>query len=130
MRPRRTTTLWPSFDASPYLRWYDPEDWTCWHLVRAFHERELGIDLPDYAGDSRTVQFVAAETSTAWLEVAPPAFGDVAVFGLTREAHGHVGVVVESRSMLHVVAGRATKIDRFDGPGWMPTLRGFFRWMG
>lgn len=119
---------WPRCDTAPYMRFWDPDEWTCWHLVVAFYRRELDIILPDYETGSTAERFAAAAASGDWQAVEIPRHGDLAVFGLSREYHGHAGVVVEPLRMLHVVKDQATRLERFDGPGWAPTLRGFFRW--
>ena len=131
---------WPHFDSRPYLRWWDDDTWTCGHLVLAFYARELNIQLPHeiigygQVPDSLMLAWkhkaIGEAKEWGWIKQAAPSFGDVAVFGETPEFDGHVGVVVKPMHVLHVLEGGPTTISRYDGPGWGPTLRGFYRWQG
>lgn len=140
-RPRLLTAsgapAWPRFDAAPYLRFFDPHSWTCYHVVVEFHRRELGVELPLYGVEfypdiDIPAEVAAAKATPAWGEVDPAEarFGDVVTFRHRPGFDTHVGVIVAPGRMLHVLERGETCIVRYDGPAWAPRLSGIFRWIG
>lgn len=131
---------WRHFDPAPY--WHDYRDgiWTCWHVVVAFYDRELGIELPLYgagrSGDLGVRELGAAlatgKSAPIWHPVERPAFGDVVTFFGDSSAaiDTHVGVVVAPREMLHVYRDSGTRIERFDQGQWQRRLTGVYRYGG
>lgn len=88
-----------------------PRAYHCWGLVRAVYRDCLGIDLPTYgeisARDlSRAARAIGAgQDVEPWHDVDTPQAYDVCVMALPRRRWpGHVGVMVDSRTVMHVEA--------------------------
>lgn len=108
---------WPSV-ARPWWERYiglpfgdQPGEVTCWGLVVEIYRRELGIELPLYGEISARDLIRVAQAmrhgdrvEDGWRVVAPPqAFDVVAMSGPTGGVSVvHVGVMVDSRRILHV----------------------------
>lgn len=113
----------------------------CWGLVRLFMA-EAGVVLPDYsetpAADLMAVarDVTAAAASETWLKVDRGALqpGDVVLLtarakvdGRPRTLPGHVGVMIDSRRMLHVEESTASVVVPLGHPSVRNRLAGFFR---
>lgn len=113
----------------------------CWGMVRMFLA-ELKIDAADYsetpAADLLAVvrDVTAAAASDTWLKVDRNALqmGDVVLLtartrvdGRPRTMPGHVGVMIDSRRMLHVEESTASVIVPLGHPSVRNRLAGFFR---
>jgi cell wall-associated NlpC family hydrolase len=117
------------------VRWFDPDSWTCWHLVVEFYSRKLGIELPRYGIEEYPVTkipepFTAAKTSGLWVEVEAERFGDVVTFARRKGFDHHVGVVVAPKMVMHVLEGAMTVLQRYDHRGLAAQVSGLFRWRG
>jgi hypothetical protein len=126
--------VWPShFFSTPYMRWFDRKEWTCWHLVLDFYDREFGIKLPRYGVDDYPNiaigrEFANAKGSGLWTAVDQPTFGDVATFWEVHPAFdNHVAVMVAPSRMMHVQLDNFTTIVRYDSPVWGNRRTGLFR---
>ena len=84
----------------------------CWGLVRLVLREECGVDLPKYGDISaRDLLRIARAMETGkdeeiWREEMTPRAFDVVVMRLPSRAWpGHVGVMVDGKTMLHTEKG-------------------------
>ena len=98
---------WAKYVGIPFLDGgRDMAGLDCWGLVRLIYAQELDIDLPDYgevsAKDLLRVARSLDDGSERWLSVDDPAeFDLVAMRFYDRAWVGHVGVMVDARTMIH-----------------------------
>lgn len=98
---------WGKYVGIPFLdRGRDMAGLDCWGLVRLIYAQERGIELPDYGEVSSTDLLRVARSldagSERWLPVeVPEAFDLVAMRLYDRAWIGHVGVMVDARTMIH-----------------------------
>jgi probable lipoprotein NlpC len=110
------------------------EGLNCWTLVCLVYREHLGISLPTYQDafvsldEHREVDalFHGERAREPWMVVDQPSAFDVAVFRRGRHLT-HVGLVVRNGVMLHVTAGRAAAIERYDSGQWAPRLQHLYR---
>lgn len=106
----------------------------CWTLVCLVYREKLGITLQTYQDDfvsldeHREVEslFHGERSRETWTLVDQALPFDVAVFRRGR-CLTHVGLVVRPGLMLHVTAGRAVAIERYDSGQWKPRLQHLYR---
>jgi cell wall-associated NlpC family hydrolase len=103
----------------------------CWGLVRLVYAGELGIDLPDHAGDyvdtgDRGAILPLVEDARAdWWPVRTVArAGDLV---LMRQAPWHVGVVVGRGRMLHIPEGGTSCIEPYETGRWGNRVEDIYR---
>lgn len=111
-----------------------PGSYDCWGLIFSVYRDRLGIDLPAYGEISAAdILRIRREISTRvgddiWDRVQHPQEFDVAVMRLpTGKAHGHVGVMVNSRCVMHVERASHVAIERIDGVTIRNRILGFYR---
>lgn len=108
----------------------------CWGLVHLVYA-DCGVQLPSYAeGYASTLEraeiaalIAGAAVSRPWAEVPPVAATrarDVVLFRRAG-APAHVGLAVAPGLMLHVSAGHAARLERYDDGRWQPRRAGIFR---
>ena len=119
---------------------FNPDGWTkhdgfhCWSLVwDMLQHDDLNIQLPTYrerftnALDTAHIEPIMYEgLERQWRQVETPAFGDLIFFRIGRYLC-HVGFILDTRYMIHVMAGINTSMDRFTTPIWTPRCYGVFR---
>lgn len=107
----------------------------CWTLVCLVYLEQLGIALPTYQDDFVSLEehrevealFHGERGKDVWSPVNIETSFDVAVFRRGRFL-SHVGIVVRPGAMLHVTAGGAVGIERYDtSPQWKPRLQHIYR---
>ena len=107
----------------------------CWGLARLVYARELGIELPSYAGAyvcSAEREEVAglldeAERAGPWRRVAgeaPPPFA-ILLFRRGR-LRSHVGVAIDARRMLHMDERAGASVVRLADPRFASRFMGAF----
>lgn len=114
----------------------------CWGLYRLVSAERYGVHLPShsdgYTGlDSpqgrRQISSIIADrvASRNWqqLEVGQVKVGDLALFDVAGEPH-HIGMVISRSSMLHILKGTDSCVQRMDSPEWESRFRAFFRYAG
>ena len=97
----------------------------CWGLVCLVYKEQLGIELPLYKGifinQSLDSLKKAARTyqigKEAWQLVSTPNPYDVIMLR-TGKYIWHVGVVVDKRSMLHILSGINSMVEDYTGMLW------------
>jgi cell wall-associated NlpC family hydrolase len=104
----------------------------CWGLVRQVYSRELGIELPSYAGYNDSLDgdaFAAAfgQENSAWKEVegAPKEY-DVAWCRIVG-VECHCGVILGNRLMLHSMEGVDSCIVSTSTPAWQRRILRCYR---
>lgn len=107
----------------------------CWGLAFVVFAAELGIAIPDYAQEYDGPADLASlgpliggeRLARPWRAVTgvPRAF-DIAIFRRGR-IDSHIGIVVNSRQMLHVARGDCGKIEAFADRPWNVRLSGIVR---
>ena len=101
---------WAKYVGVPFLdRGRDMAGLDCWGLVCLIYAQELGIDLPHYgevsAKDLLRVARSIGKGQESWEPTNDPAAFDVVVMRLYDRAWvGHVGVMVDARTMIHTEA--------------------------
>jgi cell wall-associated NlpC family hydrolase len=121
----------------PFL--YDGRDKNgldCWGLVWAVYVDQLGIILPDYKGmftDGslptllRRAKLMDAEREK-WerrSQYESPQPFDVILLR-TKGVPSHVGVVIDSRRMLHITEGINSCVEDYTGLMWKDRVIGFY----
>lgn len=98
---------WGKYVGIPFLdRGRDMAGLDCWGLVRLIYAQERGIELPDY-GEISVKDLLRVSRSIdrgqeAWEPTDKPRAFDVAVMRYYgRGLVGHVGVMVDARTMIH-----------------------------
>jgi cell wall-associated NlpC family hydrolase len=91
---------------------------SCWGLVRLFYRTEMSIELPDIKN--------GASMGGVWYPVALPVLGDVLVFRVER-IQRHVGIALDTTSMLHVDECKRSCIENFKGFTWNNRLLRIYR---
>lgn len=110
----------------------DWSGWDCWGLVFVAHRELLGVDIPvlaadyDLATSFAELGAVVDRERPAWAEVEKPAFGDVALFKISR-FETHVAFVLDRGLMLHCLHGAGTLCERLDTLTWARRRAGYFR---
>ncbi|OJU12760.1 MAG: hypothetical protein BGN85_08845 [Alphaproteobacteria bacterium 64-11] len=110
----------------------------CWGLVRLVHEREAGIELPDYGEIGAFELAVVARhmrydaDADPWVKVSnlPRRTFDVVVmrrFGDHGRAPIHVGIMVSDRHMLHVENPADSHLVTLEHPTVKPRILEVYR---
>lgn len=127
---------WGAYIGIPFLDGgRDLDGLDCWGLVAQVYADQLEVRLPLHEGvgaaNHRSVaQAMQAGCATGpWHRVESPRDFDVMV--ARRDHHsrypGHVGVMVGSSRVLHVLQGRDVHLERLDAPGRQSLVLGFYR---
>ena len=111
-----------------------PDGFDCWGLVREVYGREFGIELPDYldgfvrGGDEKRIGQLVREERQGWRTIWPGAEqpGDGILLRVRGEPM-HIGIVVEPGTMLHVMAGCNSVLERYRSIMWEKRVEGFYR---
>lgn len=105
----------------------------CWTLACLIYAEQLHITLPTYTDGyisldehAEIASLFEDEAGFRWREVEVPAEFDLAVFRRGR-FETHVGIVVRTSVMLHVVGEDQSKIERFNNGVWKHRLQRFYR---
>lgn len=126
---------WQGYIGTPFSeKGRDHSGLDCWGLVRLVYAEKLGVDLPSYAENYRDsndrevlTALVEAEKKSRWLAVEKPKPYDVIILTMMG-LPTHVGVVVNSRQMLHILKGTNAVLEDFTGLKWRNRVKGFARW--
>lgn len=126
---------WNAYIGTPFAeKGRDKSGLDCWGLVRLVYAEHLQIDLPSYAeryrdtNDRETLNaLVEAEKNCKWVAVDKPKPYDVVILTMLG-LPTHVGVVVNSRQMLHCLKGSNTVLEDFTSLKWRHRVKGFLRW--
>lgn len=103
-------------------------DFGCFTVVRRALEL-LGHTIPDYTlGLTECARLAELQARLAQhaAEVAEPRRGDVVLLQVCGEP-GHIGIMINSREMLHCMEGTATCIERLSSPRWRGRIVGYWR---
>lgn len=116
----------------------------CWGLLWLVEREVFGTRVPSFAGDygdtqdhARIAALIEANLP-GWLPVVEPGLeSGLCCFGAERPGDGvllrrrgrplHVGVVVAPARMLHIEAGTASVLDRYDGLKERHRVLGIYR---
>lgn len=92
----------------------------CFGLLRLFYEKELGIDLPDYDKDYPEDWWTEASLITdlykeyKFKKVKTFEFGNVILFKNSSTVPGHIGIVIDPSTFLHMTrTGAGTNNYRY-----------------
>lgn len=104
----------------------------CWGLVRLIYADQLGITLPSYgeisARDLLGVARAIEGGQEAWrVSELPDAFDVVAMRFYSRSWVGHVGVMVDSKKLIHVEKATAAVVVPLGHPSVRFRIAGFRR---
>ena len=107
----------------------------CWGLVCLILREERGIILPDYSGvflsqdpvNLRRVARLMSREKERWRRVERPKPFDGLLLRTGAYTY-HVGLVVDRRRMIHVMAGTNSVVEPFDGIEWRNRVEEFRRY--
>lgn len=114
---------WSRWVGIPY-----EEPFGCFTFVCRVMAAEFGVPEADYAAgvhDTPLARAIALRDglSRHCERVESPQEGDLILI-----RPGHIGIVLNSRDMLHANAGHESRIERFNSPVWKPAIEGFYRY--
>lgn len=107
----------------------------CWGLVLLVHQRERGVELPDYAAlydraeDDPKVERAFENRATGPYErvlLAARRELDILVFNVAGRAR-HCGLVLEGGKFLHIHRGTGSCIESLETSRWKHRLEGVYR---
>jgi cell wall-associated NlpC family hydrolase len=107
----------------------------CYGLIWLVYKEQLAIELPSYAGIfqnqsfeslRRVARFIATHKNT-WRQVEDPRLFDMIILRSGRYLW-HVGIVVDSRRMLHIMDGINSCIEDYTGLIWKNRVEEFRRY--
>lgn len=111
----------------------------CFGLVRLVYKEKLGIDLPSFSGifsdqspaTLRKVAKVMKLYRERWTKVDP---GEQRIYDAIMLRTGaytwHVGLVIDRRNMLHIMAGIESCVEEYTGLLWRDRIDEFRRYHG
>jgi len=111
----------------------------CWGLVHLVLKEQFGVTTPDYAEHSGSEvlsnarAFQEAAGSLTWLRVTHPRAGDCALMTAmtdgerSRRVPGHVGIMIDSKTVLHVWEATAACLMPLDHARLRTRILGFYR---
>jgi cell wall-associated NlpC family hydrolase len=107
----------------------------CWKLVCLIYRERLGIILPTFTGifldhspeTLKEVSRTMKEEKQKWIKVEKPAIYDVVLLR-TGIMSNHVGLVLDSRRMIHIMDGIDSCIEEYTGLQWKNRIEGFYRY--
>ena len=114
----------------------DPSGCDCWGLVTLVYRERLGIELPSWSGVFKDqslgclkqVARAMAIERDRWLKVDTPEPMDVIMLR-TGKYVWHVGIVIDSFNMLHVMTGINSVIESYKGLYWKNRVEEFRRYV-
>jgi len=105
----------------------------CWGLLRLVYKDFLKVDLPSYIDDYTKIEnrtkltyLIKQGIQEDWISVQDPIKFDGALLRILG-TETHVGVMINSKDMLHVHIGTETCIENVHSRKWKHQLIGFFR---
>lgn len=103
----------------------------CWGLVRLVLKEQYGKALPALSyspGDKAEIAALIDTTKplVAAVKIESPEAGDVLLM-LVHGLPNHVGVMVDSHSVLHVTKGTLSRVERIDNVSIRSRIEGFYR---
>lgn len=110
----------------------DFNGWDCWGLVHCYFKEVKGVALPAYLDYDSTTEYQQLESlinqaKPAWVAVAEPEQGDVALFNLSGHPT-HVALVIDKRNALHAESRPGTFMEPMNGAMWAKRLEGIYRY--
>jgi len=103
----------------------------CFGLVKLISKNELNIDIPEYTYRDAEDASQASRTLTSgreeWMKVIKPRIGDVIMLRISG-LPVHIGLVIDSRRMIHSLRGHNSAIELFDCDKWKNRIDGFYRY--
>lgn len=112
--------------------------WDCWGLVFAAYRDVLGIAIPSYHDDYKSVasneeleQLITSERDSSWIEVTEQKHrpGDLVLLRIEGRST-HVGIVVVEGMMLHTDIDVGTAYESYRGTEWKDRIVGVWRYAG
>lgn len=123
-----------SFVGAPFVELGRGPAFDCWGLVRAVYAARLDVTLPDYGEISASDLVRVARTmgpaadTDPWASVDQPQEFDLAIMSWPgRRWPGHVGVMIDARTVLHVEAASAACLVPLDHHSIRHRVLGFRR---
>lgn len=117
----------------------DYEAWDCYGLILCAFRDVHGVTLPAFemgyatAGETRQDREAIAGLIDSgrpfWRPVAAPAASDVALLNIGGRPV-HVGLMLDTRRMLHAEKKIGTAVERVTAPMWRDRIEGFYRYAG
>jgi len=97
----------------------------CWGLVCLVYKEQLGIDLPLCKGIFVNQSIASLKKAAraynigkeAWQKVSTPTPFDVVMLR-TGKYIWHVGVIIDTRRMLHILSGINSMVEEYTGMLW------------
>lgn len=107
----------------------DRKGWDCWGLVRTVYAEELGVLLPEWAAhessfDNDRISVEVQEAHEYFTRLEQPEPMAIAWFS-SKNIYAHVGVVVDSQTMLHCTVGKDTCVEPWKARSHL--LKGFYK---
>lgn len=136
MDPRLTTLeeFASSMVGTPFLdKGRTREGCDCWGVCVLAYREVYGVELLSLDGgyertsDAKVLEeVVKKEQASHWRQVEKPEPGDVVVLRV-KGRHSHIGLVLNSREMLHAQEGTEACVERYDGVLWGKRVVDFWR---
>jgi len=110
----------------------DREGLDCWGLFRLIYKDALKIDLPSYVEEYATteerevIHHLISTGLADWSPIKTPQLYDGILFRIFG-TETHIGMMLDSQTMIHVHVGIDTCIEPVYSPRWKSRLVGFFR---
>jgi len=111
-----------------------PDEFDCWGLVKFIYQREMGINVPDYAisaFESDKINDTVQRDRKGWQEVEVVQPGDLMFFSmdyLDQSFINHVGMSVGTGSFIHVIRGHNVSVSKLRNHFWSMRYKGAVRW--
>ena len=113
-----------------------PKTFDCWGLLQHVAKEEFGWFWDDYEeaykGHGMATGedgLAAAYASGMWKAIERKDVQPGDVVHLAHAQHlAHVGLMLDNRCFLHVVANQDSCIERLDSKVWLNRIKGFYRW--
>jgi cell wall-associated NlpC family hydrolase len=102
----------------------------CYGLAMLIYDR-LGIKLPEFGAseDFSIINQLIKDGENYFEKLEEPEPFCLVVFTIREPFVSHIGIVLEDcNKFIHVMAKRATVIERLDDLSWHHRIKGFYKW--
>ena len=108
----------------------------CWGLIHIVLKEMFGINVPSYNEYDESEDWVAMSNTikrniSDWSKIQSECAraGDVVLIRMRGEPL-HVGIVIDSGTMLHILKGINSVVEHYDGIKWQRRVLGIYRYGG
>lgn len=103
----------------------------CYGLIKLYYQEVLGVALPSRVNhDLKQRQAIAenyrAELHELTFKVSSPKEHDLVLLRV-ENVPMHIGLIIRQNTMLHILNGGTSCIERLDRPRWKSRIQGYYR---